>query len=119
MTDEEKVKDFLGKIKHIVLAVTLDDGTPWAVPVTVLDRNGYKEFMWDSKLDTVHSQAISKHPDVAVTMFDKAINGEMGVYMKGKAKLIEDKGNSFGRYSFTAEKVWVNDESFVKREVNL
>lgn len=118
MTDQQKVQQFLENAGYMVLAVTLDDGTPWALPVRIQAWHG-NEFEWDSKTDTEHSKTITGRPQIAVTIFDKQENAQMGVYMKGKAALREEKDGGFGRYVFTAEEVWLNDETFVKRRVEL
>jgi len=56
---------------------------------------------------------------MAVTIFQKQENAQIGVYMKGHGELVQQKDDDFGRYRFTAEQVWLNDETFVKREVEL
>ena len=118
MTDKEKLEQFLNEQKHMVLAVTLDDGTPWAVPVRI---KLYWEcaFEWESKLDAVHSKAIAKRSDIAITVFDKSGDSQIGFYAKGKAELVEEFKPEYGRYRFIASHCWMNDETFVKREVVL
>lgn len=118
MNDNDKTRQFLSEQQFMVIAVTLEDGTPWAVPVQILRRVG-NEFEWDSNLQTVHSRALEVTPKVAITIFQKLENSQIGVYAKGHGELVEDKGNGFGRYRFTAEQAWLNDETFVKREVEL
>lgn len=118
MNDDEKAKQFLSKQKYMVVAVTLDDGTPWAVPVRIQRWEG-NEFEWDSKLDTVHSQAIAARPEMAITVFQKFEDSQIGFYARGRGELVEETKPGFGRYRFTAEQCWLNDETFVKREVQL
>jgi hypothetical protein len=118
MTDEARVKQFLNSQEFMVLGVTLDDGTPWACPVRLQRWQG-NEFEWDSKVDTEHSKAIAARPAMAITMFQKLPDSQIGVYMKGRGELIEERQDGFGRYRFTAEQCWLNDETFVKREVQL
>ena len=117
MMDIEKVREFLQGQTHMVLAVTLEDGTPWAVPVRIQKWQG-REFEWDSRLDTVHSQAIAARPATAITLFQKAADAQIGFYASGRAELVEQKGE-YGRYRFTVERAWLNDETFVKREVEI
>lgn len=114
--DNVFVQDFLGEQHFMVLAVTLDDGTPWAVPVRISRWQG-KEFEWDSKLDTLHSQALAARPAMAVTVFNTG--QQCGVYMSGRGELVGETNSGFGHYRFTAERTWLNDETFVKREVSL
>lgn len=116
MNDNEKTTQFLNTQRHMVLAVVTPDGTPWAVPVGLKSRQGV-EFEWDSLLDTVHSQALEANPAMAITLYDGATG--FGFYAKGSGALVEDRGDGYGRYRFTAEQCWINDETFVKREVTL
>lgn len=51
MTDHEKVAKFLSTQQHMVLAVMLPDGTPWAIPVKIQAHEG-NVFEWDSSLQT-------------------------------------------------------------------
>lgn len=117
MNDTEKTKQFLDKQEYMVLAVTLDDGTPWAVPVRIRERDGHRIFEWDSALETVHSKALQARPDMAITIFQKLEDSQIGFYAKGRGELVEEFKPGFGRYRFTAERAWINDETFVKREL--
>lgn len=118
MTDNEKLEQLLSEQQYMVLAVMLDDGTPWVIPVRIQARND-NVFEWDSALETVHSRAIAARPDMALTIFQKKEDSQIGFYAKGKAELVEEFKPGFGRYRFVAEKCWINDETFVKREVAL
>lgn len=118
MDDQQKIEQLLTAIPYAVLAVTLDDGTPWAVPVR-LRRADNREFEWDSRLDTLHSQAIAVRPQMALTVFEKREDSQVGLYAVGHAELLEEFKPGFGRYRFTAENAWINDETFVKRKVEL
>jgi len=118
MDDNEKTKQFLSEQQFMVLAVTLDDGTPWAVPVRMV-RQESNEFEWDSALGTVHSQAIEARSDMAITLFQKNEDSQVGFYASGRGELVEETKPGFGRYRFTAEECWLNDETFVKRKVEI
>ena len=120
MNDGVKAKKFLKDQTHMVLAVTLTDGTPWAVPVKIQKYEG-EEFEWDSRTDTVHSQALEIHPEMSLVTFQRDSDpfGQFGFYATGRGELVEDKGNGFAKYRFTATKAWVNDQTFVKREIEL
>lgn len=118
MNDNEKVADFLSTQQFMVVAVTLEDGTPWAVPVRIVAREGMS-FEWDSKLDTVHSQALKMHPDMAITIFQKFDDSQIVFYAKGHGELVNSRDDDFGRYRFTATQCWLNDETFRKREVSI
>lgn len=118
MTDKEKLEQLFSEQNYMILAVTLDDGTPWAVPVRIKLR-WELAFEWESSLDTIHSKAIAKHPEIAVTIFDKTDELQVGFYAKGTAELVEEYKPGYGRYKFVAGQCWINDETFVKREVSL
>lgn len=118
MNDEERLNQFLSDRLIMVLGVTLDDGSPWAVPVKIQERKG-SVFEWDSDPNTVHSKAIEQRPEMAVVMFDKAESVQFGLYLKGKGELVSINDKGFGRYHFTTESAWINDESFVKRPISL
>lgn len=118
MNDNEKAAQFLASQQFMVLAVSLSDGTPWAVPVRI-QRWDENVFEWDSMLDTEHSRALEQNSNMAITTFQKFETTQTGVYAKGKGELVEKKDHGLGRYRFTAEKVWLNDETFRKREVTL
>ncbi len=68
MNDQEKLRIFLVEQKYITVAVTLDDGTPWAATVRIKRQSG-NVFEWDSFLTAEHSKAIATHPSIAMTMF--------------------------------------------------
>lgn len=118
MTDQEKIEQLLSMQQYMVLAITLDDGTPWAVPVKIQAHDGYRSFEWDSRLDTVHSRAIAAHPEMAITVYQKLDDSQVGLYLKGNGVCTEERGE-YGRYRCTATQAWLNDETFVKRQVEL
>ena len=119
MNDNQKLEQLLGEQQFMVLAVTLEDGTPWAVPVRIGKREG-SEFWWDSTLAAEHSKAIAGgNSAVAITVYKKTDDVHIGFYAKGKAELVEEIKPGFGRYKFVATQCWLNDETFVKREVQL
>ena len=53
---------------------------------------------------------------MAITIFQKEPTAQIGIYATGRGELVEEKGK-YGRYRFTTEKAWLNDETFVKREI--
>lgn len=120
MTDEQGVEDFLQTQHHMVLAVTLEDGSPWAVPVAVLRREGISIFEWDSRTDAVHSLALARDSRAAITLYRASSDEwrEIGFYSAGRAEIVDPRGD-FARYRFTTEHAWVNDETHAKRELNV
>ena len=119
MTNEEKVGALLLTQKHMVVAVTLADGSPWAVPVAIRDHEGLGAFMWDSALQTEHSKALESNSAMAITIYQKQEDAQIGFYAKGRGELLEEFKPGFGHYRFVADKAWINDETFVKRPLNL
>jgi len=89
MNDEEKLEQLFKQQQFMILAVTLADGTPWATPVRIQNRQD-NQFEWDSKLDTEHSKAIAVRPKIAVTIFQKKEDSQIGFYAKGEAELVEE-----------------------------
>jgi nitroimidazol reductase NimA-like FMN-containing flavoprotein (pyridoxamine 5'-phosphate oxidase superfamily) len=118
MTDAEKLQKFLAQATHMMLAVTLADGTPWIVPVRIQRAEG-AIFEWDSKIDTVHSQALTQHPAVALTIFLKEKGAEVGFYAKASAKEVSRRNDGYARYRATVSEAWLNDETFIKRKISL
>jgi uncharacterized protein YhbP (UPF0306 family) len=119
MNDHDQLNQFLSSQHYMVIAVTLDDGTPWATPVRIKKWSG-KEFEWDSKVTTEHSKAIANKPNIAISIFTPEGEGmiQYGFYAKAKAELLSEE-NSMGRYRATVTESWINDASFVKRKVTL
>ena len=118
MNDNQRLEELLNTQQFMVLAVTLGDGTPWATPVKIAKREG-NVFEWNSMLNTEHSKALEANPTMAITVFQKKETSQLGFYAKGRGELVETKEHGLGRYIFTAEACWINDETFVKREVKL
>ena len=114
MSDSELVREFLADQKFMVVSTVREGGLPWAVPVRIL-RHEDKVFEWDSAMSTEHSQAIEHDPDVMLLCFDTAT--QTGVYMQAEVTNIERRDDGFARYRVEAKRVWLNDKTFVKREV--
>lgn len=118
MTDAEKARSFINRQNHMVVAVVLEDGSPWAVPVKI-QAKGEWSLEWDSRVDTLHSQAIKRDPRVAITMFEKAEDTQTGLSLACHAEVIERHDDDVARYRATIHRAWITDETFVKREVEL
>jgi nitroimidazol reductase NimA-like FMN-containing flavoprotein (pyridoxamine 5'-phosphate oxidase superfamily) len=117
---EEQAETFLQTQTHMVISVVTEAGTPWAVPVKIQNRH-QMTFEWDSKVTTVHSQAIKIHPDVAICVFQKS-NGderEMGVCGSGRAEIVTEREDGVARYKVTLQRAWLNGQDHVKRELDI
>lgn len=121
MNDQEQLNTFLAEQKYMTIAVTLDDGTPWATPVRIKLQWG-TVFEWDSKTDTDHSKAIAKRPGIAISIYTPEGDNttQFGFYAQATAELIgKPNEHGIGRYRATVTRSWINDATFVKREVEL
>ena len=119
MSDEQKIEQLLAAQEIMVLAVITEEGAPWVTPVAISRRDGLSYFEWVSAITSIHSQALIGHPDAAVTIYQKAEGSQIGYYAKGRAELVEEYKPGLGRYRFTAEEAWINDETFKKRRLEL
>jgi len=117
MNDKEIAGRFLARSKHMVVAVTLEDGTPWGVPVRITRQEG-RVFEWDSKPEAVHSQAIARNEAISLVVF--SVDDDIGVYAKAVAAELPNSGNGTGqrRYRATVTEAWLN-EQHVKRPIVL
>ncbi|MES2876124.1 MAG: pyridoxamine 5'-phosphate oxidase family protein [Patescibacteria group bacterium] len=119
MNDQEQLNKFLSEQDYMTIAVTLDDGTPWVTPVRIKQWEG-AAFEWMSKTDTEHSRAIAVRPQVALSMYtpggDTTI--QFGFYATATAELLSEQ-DGMGHYKASVTKSWINDATFVKREVSL
>mgnify|MGYP002414118244 CR=1 FL=1 len=105
----------------MTVAVTLDDGTPWATPVRLKAWEG-KSFEWDSHVGTEHSKAIAQRPRIAISMWTPDGDGtiQFGFYAHASAEQIsEPNEHGIARYRATVNTCFINDASFIKREVEL
>jgi hypothetical protein len=121
MNDQERLGAFLGAQEYMTIAVTLDDGAPWATPVRIRAREG-KTFEWDSHVATEHSKAIANRPDVAISIYAPAGDQteQFGFYAHALAEQVgEPNEHGIARYRATVSKSFINDATFEKREVEL
>lgn len=116
MTDSVKIEKLLDTQKIIVLAVSQDD-QPWAVPVAMREHDGVNSFLWDSALTTRHSKILEQNPHASLTIFSS--QPMVGLCLEGTVELTEEFKPGFGRYRFTTQHAWLNDETFVKRPLDL
>ena len=121
MNDHDILLQFLNEQKYMTIAVTLDDGTPWATPVRIKAWEG-KTFEWDSHVGTEHSKAIAARPAIAISMWTPDGEGtiQFGFYAHATAEQTsEPSEHGIARYRATVSKCFINDASFIKREVDL
>lgn len=91
MTDVEKAKTILSKIRYINIASVSVDGQPWNTPVSAF-FDDQLNFYWASWKENQHSKNIRSNPNIFLTVYDSTAaegTGE-GVYMQAKAFELSD-----------------------------
>lgn len=109
-------KEFLQQATHIIVAVVDDEGKPWAVP---LGLKSYKHstFQWFSAVDTVHSRAIARNPEVAVTAY--MADPTYGVCARAHAKKQLTLPGGFALYSAEIYEAWYNTGKRIKTNIDV
>ena len=121
MNDHEQLLEFLSGQTYMTIAVTMNDGTPWAIPVRIKAWEG-EAFEWDSHTKTEHSKAIALRPNIAISIYtpDTSDTIQFGFYAQASAKRVsEPSEHGIARYRAVVSKCFINDASFKKREVTL
>jgi pyridoxine/pyridoxamine 5'-phosphate oxidase len=72
---------------YMVLGTSDEGGHPWVSPVYFAPV-GYREFVWVSHWETLHSRNLVARPQVSMVIFDSSvpIGTGQGVYMAGTAE---------------------------------
>lgn len=112
------IRDFVAAQTHMMLSVVLENEKPWTVPVKI-DRVQDGRFEWLSKTETAHSQAIKLNPNVMICLYDRTVEEKSALYLEAVAELSGEEENSLVRYSAKVIQAWLNDESHIKREIQL
>jgi uncharacterized protein YhbP (UPF0306 family) len=73
--------------RYMTLATADEQGVPWASPVWFAP-DGYRSFLWVSRLDTRHSRNLAVRPELSIVIFDShvPIGTGQGVYMEAVAE---------------------------------
>lgn len=108
--------EFLKAAKYAVVAVIDDEGKPWAVPVAVQKYHN-RTVEWFSKTDTVHSQAIERRPEIALTMYSH--QPMYGICAKARAKKILTLPGGAALYGAEIYDAWYNTSKHVKTHIDL
>ncbi|NCU38219.1 pyridoxamine 5'-phosphate oxidase family protein [Candidatus Saccharibacteria bacterium] len=113
------VHDYLTQLKYIVIAVVDEDGKPWAVPVTV-KKYHHGSFEWFSKADAVHSKAIARSPNIAITAFTTKQDerGEYGFYAHAQARKTLSLPMDAVLYRAQVTEAWYNDARHIKTPIH-
>jgi uncharacterized protein YhbP (UPF0306 family) len=72
---------------YMVLGTADEDGDPWVSPVYYA-RVDYREFLWVSRPETLHSLNLVARPQISIVIFDSSvpIGSGQGVYMAATAE---------------------------------
>ena len=72
---------------YMVLGTADEDGPPWVSPVYYAPVD-YREFLWVSRPETLHSRNLAARPEVSIVIFDSSvpIGTGQGVYMAATAE---------------------------------
>jgi pyridoxine/pyridoxamine 5'-phosphate oxidase len=72
---------------YMVLGTAGEDGHPWVSPVYCAPI-GYREFVWVSRPETLHSHNLAARPEVSIVIFNSSvpIGTSQGVYMAAAAE---------------------------------
>jgi nitroimidazol reductase NimA-like FMN-containing flavoprotein (pyridoxamine 5'-phosphate oxidase superfamily) len=92
VSNDEIARGILESVTYVVLATADADGTPWSSPVWFA-TDDYRELFWVSHPGARHSQNITVHSRIAMTVFDStAAPGEgQAVYMSADAEQLTDR----------------------------
>ena len=148
-TDPTAIAEFvfhnLIKHKQFALGTIGQDNAPWVVCLNLIIDNRLN-FIWKSKLDTLHSNHLTNNPEVAICVFSESEDvGDFGFYAKATAYAVIDeeelkqclqvryaaKGKEIPPmnlfldsadqriYIAKISEAWVNDDRHIKLPVNL
>jgi nitroimidazol reductase NimA-like FMN-containing flavoprotein (pyridoxamine 5'-phosphate oxidase superfamily) len=107
---ERTLTDFTDMAKTIVeanrymaLGTADAEGNPWVTPLWYA-RAGYREFVWVSSPDRVHSRNVRVRPDVSIVIFDSqvAVGGARALYMAARAEELSGADLERGMAVFAA-----------------
>jgi nitroimidazol reductase NimA-like FMN-containing flavoprotein (pyridoxamine 5'-phosphate oxidase superfamily) len=72
---------------YLVLGTADEAGRPWVSPVYYAPVD-YREFIWVSRPETLHSHNLAARPEVSIVVFDSSvpIGAGQGVYMAATAE---------------------------------
>jgi hypothetical protein len=83
---EDVARTVLDENRYVVLGTADGAGKPWVSPV-FYTLSGYRELIWMSSPEALHSRNLGERADVSLVVFDSRVTpGDgMAVYMSGVA----------------------------------
>jgi uncharacterized protein YhbP (UPF0306 family) len=93
-------EEIIDRGRYMVLATADEDGVPWASPVWYAP-DGYRRFLWVSRLDTRHSRNLAVRPQLSIVIFDSGapIGTGEGVYMDAVAEQLAEPEQAIDVFS--------------------
>jgi nitroimidazol reductase NimA-like FMN-containing flavoprotein (pyridoxamine 5'-phosphate oxidase superfamily) len=81
------VKEILDRSLYMVIGTADERGRPWVSPV-YFAHSDYREFLWVSRPETLHSRNLLARPEIGIVIFDSTvpIGSGQGVYMAATAE---------------------------------
>lgn len=91
----DQVQTILKNIRYANIATVKSNGDPWNTPVYYVYDSDNTLYWWSDN-QSLHSQNITLHPQVAITIYASTVpEGEgVGVYFLANAKAINEADNS-------------------------
>ena len=83
----ETAKTIVDANLYMVLGTADENGHPWVSPVYYASVD-YREFVWVSRPETLHSHNLTARPEISIVIFDSSvpIGTGQGVYMAATAE---------------------------------
>jgi uncharacterized protein YhbP (UPF0306 family) len=87
---------------YMVLGTADEGGHPWVSPVYYAPV-GYRDFLWVSRPETLHSRNLLARPQVSIVIFDSSvpIGTGQGVYMAATAEEVTGDARLVAMESFS------------------
>jgi nitroimidazol reductase NimA-like FMN-containing flavoprotein (pyridoxamine 5'-phosphate oxidase superfamily) len=114
----ETVREIIDRSLYMVIGTADERGRPWVSPV-YFAHSDYREFVWVSRPETLHSRNLLARPEIGIVVFDSSvpIGSGQGVYMAATAeeltgdarlaavKVFSDRSLGHGGREWTVEDV--------------
>jgi predicted pyridoxine 5'-phosphate oxidase superfamily flavin-nucleotide-binding protein len=83
---EDAARAVLDESRYVVLGTADAGGRPWVSPV-FYTMSGYRELVWMSSPEALHSRNLAVRPEVSLVVFDSRVEvgGAFAVYLSGVA----------------------------------
>jgi hypothetical protein len=88
---EQLAREVIDSNRYLVLGTVEDAGHPRVSPV-YFGHDGYRDFYWVSRSDSLHSVNLEQRPTVNAVVYDSSVQVGDGraVYVTGKARRVSD-----------------------------